>query len=307
MKCYIWGAALYGKRAFSYVKDNFEIEGFIDKKAEKEKIKFCEHDVIKPYKAFEILKNKKDICVIIAVRFPSEILQNLQEQSINNKVYIFDARNKDSLLLYEVKNGEICIPEYMDKRYLECDEYFLNYTELDKFEKGKFDKALSILNKHYNQENIFEIGCGSGQFANMLFDNGYKNYTGIDFSKNAIKLAIKANSEHKSNFLTGDVFDFLGKKHDEFSSTIFIAFEVLEHIKKDMELLSVLKNIGGKGVLFSVPSFKSFNHLRTFKDLSEIKKRYDMLNIMEYFSLPASKIDKSKIFHIVYANFDWEV
>lgn len=51
---------------------------------------------------------------------------------------------------------------------------------------------------------------------------------------------------------------------------VFIAFEVLEHIKEEVELLNMLST--KSRVLFSVPSFKSFNHIRTFKLLQSIQK-----------------------------------
>lgn len=310
MDCYIWGAAANGKKALIYVKNKFKVKGFIDKKAEKEAFKFNGYDVITPNEAFKILKEDKNLFLIITIRFPAEILQKLEDNKIKNKVYIFDPKNEtDSVnsehLLYEVNDGEICVPECMDKMYVEWKEYSKKYTDLNTLEINRLYESFSMLKKHHNGENLFEIGCGSGQFANILFDNGYTNYTGLDFSKNAIELAIKANPKYKENFIVADVFDYLkNNKQDKTINTTFIIFEVLEHIKKDVELISLLRDVGGINILFSVPNFQSFNHLRTFQNIDEIMKRYDMLNILDYSCLQASSVYEWKKFHIVYAKLN---
>jgi len=129
----------------------------------------------------------------------------------------------------------------------------------------------------------------------MLFDNGFTNYIGIDFSNKAIELAKKTNPQYENNFICADAFSFL-KSYQYDVKTIFAAFEMLEHIDKDRELLEMLPT--GSEIIFSVPNFKSFNHLRTFKDLNDIKGRYDMLEILDYEQLFEDESGKN-IFHLV--------
>lgn len=152
---------------------------------------------------------------------------------------------------------------------------------------GKIDRSIEIC----------EIGCGCGQFANMLFDNGYTKYIGIDFSSQAIMLARKANPDHAEQFICEDAFSYL-QSCQEKSGTLFIMFEVLEHIKKDIELLNMLPV--GSNVIFSVPNFKSFNHIRTYDTLEFIENRYKMLKIRNYHELPANK-NADKIYHLLHA------
>lgn len=131
----------------------------------------------------------------------------------------------------------------------------------------------------------------------MLFDNGFTNYIGIDFSNKAIELAKKANPQYENNFVCADAFSFL-KSYQYDEKTVFTTFEMLEHINKDRELLEMLPI--GSDIIFSVPNFKSFNHLRTFDSLDAIKSRYTMLNIIDYTELPADEKGKN-VFHLVYA------
>lgn len=125
----------------------------------------------------------------------------------------------------------------------------------------------------------------------------YVKYTGIDFSQQAIELARRANPEYAHQFICKDAFIFLQsvKKEDY---KLFFMFEVLEHFYKDMELLELLPM--GSKVIFSVPNFKSFNHVRTFDSLESIKNRYQMLDISDYQEMPANKI-ADKVYHLVFA------
>lgn len=49
--------------------------------------------------------------------------------------------------------------------------------------------------------SILEIGCGAGQFANMLLDYGFCNYKGFDYAEEGVLLAKKIIRRIKRNFL----------------------------------------------------------------------------------------------------------
>lgn len=228
----------------------------------------------------------EDADIIVAVTYPAEIVEELRKRNIKNRISIFDGRNSDCPFVYEIEDFEICIPEYMNKRFTELDEYSLHYSELSEYQIELYKNILDMVKKFPCNADICEIGCGSGQVANMLFDHGYRNYTGIDFSSVAIRKAQKANQTFKEKFVCSDVFSYI-RTNDFGNKTLFLCFEVLEHIGKDCELLEMLPS--GANIVFSVPSFKSFNHLRTFNTISDIENRYSMLTVIEYRRLPASK------------------
>lgn len=293
---YIWGAAEYGEYALEYCKDSFNIVGFIDKRADLEFAEFCSKPVISPA---QLLCEEKDVVdIIIAVKYPAEVIELLSHSMHGNHIYIFDGRSRENPLLYRVKNGEICVPEYMDKRFCEWKEYSEHYSNLNPFILKMYHTAMKWISKYEKNVEIYEIGCGSGQFANMLLDNGYVKYVGIDFSSRAIELAKKANFRYgEGKFMCEDAFSYL-QSYKEKENTLFVMFEVLEHINKDVELLNMLPS--GTNIIFSVPNFKSFNHIRTFDDLASIQNRYEMLDILEYLALPAN-IKADKTYHLVNA------
>ena len=291
---YIWGAAKYGERAIKYCAEKFNIIGFIDRRADENFTSFIGYPVISPETFFD---KGRDEDIILAVTYPAEIVEELRKRNIKNRISIFDGRNPDRPFVYEIENFEICIPEYMNKRFAELDEYSLHYSELSEYQIELYKNILDMIKKFPCNVDICEIGCGSGQIANMLFDHGYRNYTGIDFSSEAIRKAQNINQAFKDKFICTDAFSYMGTKTFNVP-TLFLCFEVLEHIGKDCELLEMLPS--GANIIFSVPSFKSFNHLRTFNTISDIENRYSMLEIREYRQLPASKY-KEKYYNLALA------
>ena len=137
--------------------------------------------------------------------------------------------------------------------YKEC-FYYVHWTQVIVFLKKIPDPQ------------ILEIGCGTGQFAEYLKDEGFVDYRGFDFSPLAISLA---RERVQMEF-------FLGNAHDKSTyNTTFntvISLEVLEHIKNDLGVLMGLPL--NTHIIFSVPNFDAPSHVRWFTSERQIKKRY---------------------------------
>ena len=144
--------------------------------------------------------------------------------------------------------------------------YHLHYSESPYLKVWR--RGLEIITTLGNPA-VLDIGCGPGQFANLLYDNGITTYTGIDHSTEAVKLARQNVPAWEGRFIAGDVFSpgILPNNFD-----IAVLFEVLEHMERDIELLTLFPE--GKRVLFSVPSYSSPSHVRRFKTSQSVSKRY---------------------------------
>jgi SAM-dependent methyltransferase len=117
---------------------------------------------------------------------------------------------------------------------------------------------------------VLEVGCGSGQLAQMLSEMGLlDDYVGFDFSAVAVEsarermpsLRFEVDDALSTDLLTSVGYDTV------------ICTEVLEHIKRDRELLRRIPS--GKRVLATVPDFASETHVRWFADEAAVKRRYD--------------------------------
>jgi len=174
--------------------------------------------------------------------------------------------------------------EYYNNAYINTDKYKYNYKESEYY--FIWINILGLIKK----EKIFEGGCGTGQFAKMLIDNGKNYQLGIDFSKEAIRIAKDMNPGNEDKF---EVRDLLGKIEIDYD--LFLCLEVLEHIDNDLEVLGKIKK--DKKVILSVPNFINYAHVRKFKNKEEIITRYGKLikiNNIEIYEFSG----KSKIFVI---------
>ena len=160
--------------------------------------------------------------------------------------------------------------EEMDKEYYnrffttsrQLNDYRVHYT------KSRYYEVWKELILKLPQKRILEVGCGTGQLAQMLYDLGYKQYIGFDFSEAAIKIAKKTCPEQK--FFIGNAYD--KKNYKDYD--VILSTEVFEHLDD----YRVLNNIeSGKEIFFMVPRLDMESHIRRFKNREDLHERYDDL------------------------------
>ena len=118
-------------------------------------------------------------------------------------------------------------------------------------------------------ERILEMGSGIGTMAKILFENGYRNYLGIDFSPHMIKRAKELVPNQL--FMKCDLKDPMLKKMYT-GCKYFICHEVLEHIEDDLKVLSYVPK--GATIIFSLPTADAKAHVRRFKTVEGVYERY---------------------------------
>ncbi|KAF5416105.1 MAG: Ubiquinone biosynthesis O-methyltransferase [Candidatus Methanophagaceae archaeon] len=79
-----------------------------------------------------------------------------------------------------------------------------------------------------------DIGCGMGHFLYFLEKEGYKNYLGIDISKESIEFCKERNFHVKCC----DVFDYLKGTTESFD--VIVMNDIIEHFNKQ-EIIEILK------------------------------------------------------------------
>jgi ubiquinone/menaquinone biosynthesis C-methylase UbiE len=103
-------------------------------------------------------------------------------------------------------------------------------------------RLLYMLEKLHFEKNlkILDCGCGKGQYVNFLYENGFKNLSGIDISDTAIdKIKKQYNS---SNFIEGNICK-LDKYYSNNSFDVVVCFDVLYHLTNDQDFIQTLNNI----------------------------------------------------------------
>lgn len=163
--------------------------------------------------------------------------------------------------------------------YTESYYYFLWTVLLDRIKRTKV-------------KSIIDLGCGPGQFASLLFDNGIERYLGIDFSDEAIKLA--------KSFCPKFDFKVLDLTKSEILSTYHydcvVTMEFLEHVEFDLNVLEQIKS--GTKVFATVPNFPYVSHVRHFENVGEVINRYNHL-FAELSVYPFLENNKGKTFFLI--------
>lgn len=160
--------------------------------------------------------------------------------------------------------------KYYDEVYEKENRYRDHYSNVPFF--PVYQVALSMI-KDINSPSILELGCGTGQFAHMLWDNGLMTYQGIDFSETAIGIASGLSPQV---FEVGDIRNYIIKP-GVFNTIVIL--EVLEHITYDLSLLERLPL--GMNIVLSVPNFDETSHVRHFKTKQDIVNRYGEIISLE--------------------------
>lgn len=134
----------------------------------------------------------------------------------------------------------------------------------------------------YN-EDVVDLGCGTGRFGALLQGRGhYGGYVGLDFSVSALSEAQRYLDQRRDMQKLEMVYEL--KQQDlrqwEPSPTragncVYTCLETLEHLADDVGLIRRIPP--GHRFIFSVPNYDSDAHLRTFRDVGALWKRYDKL------------------------------
>lgn len=194
-------------------------------------------DAIEEYERYLKLTEDPDISTILH-ELKHQIQNKTKEASANYYDYVFEN----------------------SKKYLDSAESGI-YIQIWQY--------IADLLKENHYTDIVDLGCGPGQFAEFIKDKVTNlNYTGIDFSKQAIKVAQQRCPE----------FTFINKKLPIVNLDSIVSFdaiictEVLEHIEEDINILKSVSE--GTPIIASVPNFYSFGHVRYFYNIEEVENRY---------------------------------
>lgn len=127
-----------------------------------------------------------------------------------------------------------------------------------------FNTVISCLD---GGDNIVELGCGTGQLAEMIIDKGYNYIQGVDFSPEGVRIA---TDRCGGKFVVCDLNDY-----EIPECNCIVSTEVFEHIINDLKILERIKQ--GVKVVFSVPEFDYSSHVRHFPFEQDVKDRYGFL------------------------------
>ena len=114
---------------------------------------------------------------------------------------------------------------------------------------------------------LLDLGCGNGEFLQLLNSLGYANVAGVDLSEEQA-----ASGRSKGlNVTAGDAFEYLANRHQEFD--LISAFNFFEHLQKKevLRLLELVHNAlrpGGKLLAVTPNGLSPFSGTTRYFDFS---------------------------------------
>ena len=194
----------------------------------------------------------------------------LRSYLLGNKIYF--KFNKTFLKNSDSTEGFESSPGFYDFVYANHSEYEKHFSNSRYY--FVWSVILDRILRNSTQTRVLEIGCGRGQFAQMLIHYGIEKYTGFDFSSTAIELAQNFNLS-RADFYVGNALTDTNvlKAHKDYDAVV--CTEVLEHINEDLTIVDRIPS--GTRFIGTVPNFPYQNHVRHFKDAEAVKSRYSHL------------------------------
>ncbi|SHO43118.1 alpha/beta fold hydrolase [Anaerocolumna xylanovorans] len=145
--------------------------------------------------------------------------------------------------------------DYLEIENMEWDKQYVDgmWDYLCQPDEGaRYSIICGFLRRYVSGGKILDLGCGAGGLWDYLIDTEREQYTGIDFSDEAINLACKKSFK---SFLVADIRDYIpGKKYDAiiFNEVLYYLPQALNTVKRYSKYLE----LGGILVvsMFSYPN-----------------------------------------------------
>ncbi len=149
-------------------------------------------------------------------------------------------------------------------------------------------------------KNVVDIASGTGYGTSILSNSGAKKVTGVDVSKEAVKLASEKFQNENLEYTLGDAENL---SFEDNSCDLVVSFETIEHLKNPNEFLSEVKRIlveGGQ-LLISTPNIEVSGNTNPYhlKEYTEdefeniLKKYFKIVKLMKQENGMASMIKVS--------------
>ena len=164
--------------------------------------------------------------------------------------------------------GKLKEREWYDDYYRDNEEKSGEYTKRP--EDTYYWPVWSVVLDWIGNSPVYDLGCGPGQFALVCVNKGL-DYFGTDFSEDALRMALNMTGG-RGRFFTSNLEEGFPAPEGLTPDTVVVSLETFEHIRNDLQVLEGIPP--GMRVIFSVPDFDYKSHVRYFKSIAQVKKRY---------------------------------
>lgn len=234
-------------------------------------------------------------------------IDDMQNNCQENSAYLIERNNKNELLLHQANENIIQLKSILKwensteftanlikKRKAIAGTNSLFYHDFEeKFRGSRNDikerlriylPILERKNISWETDTFVDLGCGRGEWLDLLVEKGAKNYTGIDI--NDIQLNICHEYGHTS-VLNCDCVEYVQQLESE-SINVITGFQIIEHLGIEclLLLLSECYRVLKKGgvMLFETPNAKNLITGSTYFYADPTHERPLLKEVMQFFA-----------------------
>lgn len=161
---------------------------------------------------------------------------------------------------------------FVEEKARYYDRHIPKNLNLDPYWRRLYKRVITYLGGPKETISIADLGCSTGSFAKTLYNKGYKNYVGIDFSATCIERARRRVPSFQ--FVVANLYDE-GLQETFGQYDVFICLQIFEHLVRDLNIVKAIPS--GKRIILSVPNTSGRGHVRVFGGLGEVERRYSSL------------------------------
>jgi len=141
----------------------------------------------------------------------------------------------------------------LDSFYVEFEDRFRGNREDIKKRVKVYLTYIEKLSTIKDNIEILDVGCGRGEWLELLKDNGYNKAKGLDLNR----IMVQHSQELGLDVIESDVIDYLKKQEDN-SLSVITGFHIIEHLPFTtlLELFQESYRVLKKGglVIFETPN-----------------------------------------------------
>lgn len=141
------------------------------------------------------------------------------------------------------------------------------------FQLKEFEKYVSP------EKSILDVGCGYGRTLSELYDQGFKNLTGVDFSQGMINRGLELNPQ--INLLKNDG-DKLPFSDDKFDAVLLIAvLTCTANPQKQENIISEISRVLKKDGILYINDYLINDNQRNVERYQKYQEKYGTYGVFE--------------------------
>ena len=129
------------------------------------------------------------------------------------------------------------------------------------------------------EEKILDVGCGYGRTLHELYENGYKNLIGMDFSEGMIKRGKELNPDIDFRVMKSSKIDMPDESVD--SIILLAVLTCIIDDKEQEDLIKEIYRVLKKDGIIYINDFLLNNDERNLNRYNEFKDKYNKYGVFE--------------------------